>query len=89
MRWSRTEAILKSLKLSGGYSRLSDNALIIHRVAVIDVRPFTTESPFDVEFDVAFTSGIAAYPSKEVAEKLKDKSVLIPGKLLRVLVGRC
>lgn len=63
-----------------GFSRLEDGTLIIHRVAIVDVRTARTESPFGAEFEINFTTGISAYPSKKVLEEFKDKRVLAPGE---------
>jgi len=63
-----------------GYSRLADDSLIIHRVAVVDIRVIRAESPFGAEFEVGFTTGISVHPSKKALEEFKDKRILAPGE---------
>jgi len=71
---------LRVVSVELGYSRLADDTLIVHRVAVVDVRVLQVGSPFGAEFDVGFTTGISVYPSEEVLEKFRDKRILAPGE---------
>jgi len=61
-----------------GHGKLADGTVIVLRVAIVDVRPIRVGSPFGVEFEVSFTTGISAYPSQKVLEDFKDKQVLMP-----------
>jgi len=69
---------LKNFKL--GYVRLSDGTNIILRVAVIDIKPLQTSSPFGVEFNVITVSGISVYPSESVLNEVKDRTIIEPNK---------
>lgn len=71
---------IRVVRVELGFSRLEDGTLITHRVAVADVRVAQLESPFGVEFEVSFTTGISAHPPREVLEAFKDKRVLAPGE---------
>ena len=61
-----------------GLGRVADGTVIVLRVAIVDMRPIRVGSPFGVEFEVSFTTGISAYPSQKVLEDFKDKQVLMP-----------
>lgn len=63
-----------------GHGRLVDGTVIVLRVAIVDVRPIRIGSPFGVEFEVSFTTGISAHSPREVLEGFKDKPVLMPGE---------
>lgn len=63
-----------------GYVRLSDDSVVILRVAIIDVRIRGEASPFGVDFDVSFTGGVSVYPSEKALREVMDKPVLEPGK---------
>jgi len=79
------ESIIEKLKIKNsklGYAKLSDNSVIILRVAVVDVRPREETSPFGVDFEVNATTGVSAYPSKEAMKKVKDKPIIEPGRTL-------
>jgi len=65
-----------------GHGKLADGTVIVLRVAIVDVRPIRVGSPFGVEFEVSFTTGISAYPSQKVLEDFKDKQVLMLGENL-------
>jgi len=73
-------AKIKIRNVELGYSKLEDGTFIISRVAIVDVRPIQVRSPFGVEFEVSFTTGISAHPSKEALNLLKEKGVLMPGE---------
>jgi len=64
-----------------GYVKVSDDSVIILRVAVVDVRVREEASPFGVEFDVNATGGISVYPSKKALDEVKDEPVVEPGKI--------
>ena len=65
-----------------GLGRVADGTVIVLRVAIVDMRPIRVGSPFGVEFEVSFTTGISAYPSQKVLEDFKDKQVLMLGENL-------
>lgn len=69
---------LKNFKL--GYVRLSDGTSIILRVAIVDIRPLQTPSPFGVEFNVITVSGISVHPSGSVLNEVKDRPTIEPNK---------
>jgi len=69
---------LKNFKL--GYVRLSDGTSIILRVAIVDIRPLQTPSPFGVEFNVITVSGISVHPSQSVLNEVKDRPTVEPNK---------
>ena len=77
---------MEKLKINNsklGYAKLSDDSIVILRVAVVDVRPHDGFSPFGVDFEVNATTGVSAYPSKEAMKKVKDKPIIEPGTPLR------
>jgi len=71
---------VKVLNAKLGYVKLPDGTLLVLRVAVVDVRVAHMESPFGVEFEVSFTTGVAAYPSEKALEEFRDKRILAPGE---------
>jgi len=75
--------LLKKFKLKDfnlGYVKLSDGTTIVLRIAVIDIKPLQTPSPFGVEFNVLTTGGISVYPSDSALSEVKDKPLIEPGK---------
>ena len=63
-----------------GYAKLEDGSIIIQRVAVVDVRVVRDKSPFGVDFEVIFTTGVAVRASENVIKLLENKKVLLPGE---------
>ena len=73
-----TNFAVKSVKR--GRIKLSDDSEIIHRVAIVDVRPTKIGGPFEVEFGIDIITGISVYPSNNVLLELKDARILAPGE---------
>ena len=71
---------IRVLNAELGYAKLSDDTILILRVATVDIRVIRTESPFGVEFEVSFTTGISAYPSEKALKEFRDKRILAPGE---------
>ena len=67
-------------KVDLGFSKLEDNTLIVHRVAVVGIHVVEESSPFGVEFEISFTTGISVYPSPQILETFKNKRILKPGE---------
>ena len=78
MAEERPRISVRNIKL--GYLKLEDGTFIVQRVAVVDARPVSVESPFGVDFDLVVLSGISPHPSREVLEELKDRPALRPGE---------
>lgn len=76
----KTPSMIRVLKSEPGYCKLENDSLLVLRVAVIDVRATQTGSPFGVEFEIDFTSGVSSRSPPEVLEKFKDKRVLLRGE---------
>jgi len=63
-----------------GYVKLSDDSIVIMRVAIVDVKPLQGPSVYEVQFEVISAGGISILPSEKAINEVKDKPMVEPGK---------
>jgi len=64
-----------------GHVKLSDDSIVIMRVAIVDVKPLQGPSLYEVQFEVIPAGGISILPSEKAMSEVKDKPVIEPGKV--------
>ena len=74
-----TNFAVKNIKR--GKIKLSDGSEIIHRVAIVDVRPTKVGRPSEVEFGIDIITGISVYPSKAVLSDIKSARIISLGEI--------